>query len=98
MKAKIELVTVEDVKRFSEIARGVSCDVRLTGKDENGSDWAFSAKSLLCSLILESKIKYSSKESSPHNVDWGSIWVECEEDIYSLIKDFVVAGETDSTN
>jgi hypothetical protein len=88
MKVALELVTVEDVKNFTNLAQTVDCDVRLTGKDENGNDWNLSAKSLYGSLILTSSLQKDRKHTA-HNVDWNTIWCECEEDIYSLIKDYV---------
>ena len=48
----LELVTVDDVKEFTEAVSGVKSDVRLTGKDENGNKWELSGKSLLCSLSV----------------------------------------------
>lgn len=94
MKAKIELVDSKAVKAFTEAVRTVPCDVRLTGKDENGADWNLSAKSLLCSLVVEKKMQ--DREHTAHDVDWNTLWVECEQDIYTLIKDFVVTGDTES--
>lgn len=88
MKVKIELVSDEDVRRFTELVKTVACDVRLTGKDENGADWNLSAKSLLCSLLLTAK-QQREREHTAHDVDWNTIWCECEEDIYSLISDYV---------
>lgn len=88
MKVALELVTVEDVKNFTELVQTVDCDVRLTGKDENGHDWNLSAKSLYGSLILTSSLQ-KDREHTAHDVDWNTIWCECEEDIYSLIKPYV---------
>ena len=52
MKYKIELTTVQDVQEFTRIVQGVDVDVRLSGKDEHGSPWELSAKSMLCVLLL----------------------------------------------
>ena len=94
MRAKIELTNSEAVKQFTKIVKAVPCDVRLIGKDENGADWNLSAKSLLCSLIVEHKLQ--EREHTAHTLDWNTLWVECEQDIYTLIKDFVVTGDTES--
>lgn len=89
MKAKIELSNIDAVKRFTEIASQIDCDVRLVGKDENGNDWDISAKSLLCSLVL-TKREQTEREHTAHDVDWNTIWCVCEQDIYSAIQEFVV--------
>lgn len=87
MRVPIELNTGSEVKRFTEAVRSVDCDVRLVGKDENGNDWELSAKSLFCSLILEAKVQ--NRVHTAHDVDWNTVWCECDEDIYRLIGDFV---------
>jgi len=94
MRAKIELINSEAVNKFTEKVKTVPCEVRLIGKDENGSDWNLSAKSLLCSLIVEHKLQ--KREHTAHTLDWNTLWVECEQDIFSLIKEFVISGDTES--
>lgn len=94
MKARIELIDTTAVKTFTDIVKTVSSDVRLIGKDENGADWNLSAKSLLCSLIVEKKLQ--DRDCTAHDLDWNTLWVECEEDIYNKIKDFVITGDTES--
>lgn len=89
MKVKIELTNIEDVKKFNAAVQDVECDVRLTGKDENGCEWNMSGKSILCSLIVSSK-EQMDREHTAHDVDWNTVWCECEQDIYSKIQDFVV--------
>lgn len=89
MKVKIELTNIEDVKKFNTAVQDVECDVRLTGKDENGCEWNMSGKSILCSLIVSSK-EQMDREHTAHDVDWNTVWCECEQDIYSKIQDFVV--------
>ena len=89
MKAKIELATIEDVQNFVGIVKDIKADVRLIGKDENGADWDISAKSLLASLVLCQRGQLH-REHTAHEVDWGSLWCVCEEDIYTAISDFVV--------
>lgn len=89
MNAKIELATIEDVQNFVGIVKDIKADVRLIGKDENGADWDISAKSLLASLVLSQREQLH-REHTAHEVDWGSLWCVCEEDIYTAISDFVV--------
>ena len=88
MRVPIELNTVSEVERFTKIAQSVDVDVRVTGKDENGNYWELSAKSLFCSLILSAKVQ-KQREHTAHEVDWNTIWCECDKDIYYLIRDFV---------
>lgn len=89
MRVRIELVTVQDVQEFTELVGTVDCDVRLVGKDENGNHWELSAKSLYGSLILASHAKKNAeREHTAHEVDWNTIYCECEKDIYSLIRKF----------
>ena len=86
---KIEFTSAEDIRKFSELVKTVDCDVRLIGKDENGNAWELSAKSLFCSLIMEAKYQRN-RTHTAHDVDWNTLWCECDKDIYSLIRDFVV--------
>lgn len=83
----IELVTENDVDEFTNICKTVSEEVMIKGLDENGCKWEMSAKSLLNSLIMKEIIR-NKKQSTAHNVDWNTIYVECERDIYSLISKF----------
>ena len=91
MRLPIELTTGSDVERFSKLVKTVYADVRVFGKDENGYPWEMSAKSLFCSLILATKIQH--RPHTAHDVDWNTIWCECKEDIYSLIREFVKGNE-----
>lgn len=88
MKIAIQLNTVTDIERFTNLVHTVDSDVRLIGKDENGEDWSISAKSLLCSLVLAASAQKHRKHTA-HNVAWDTIYCECEKDIYNLIRDFV---------
>lgn len=88
MRVPIELTTMDSIKHFSNLVKTVDCDVRLTGKDENGCDWNLSAKSLYGSIILTSALQKKRKHTA-HEVDWNTIYCECEIDIYELIKDYV---------
>lgn len=87
-RVKIELNSMESVEKFVSIAKGIDCDVRLVGKDENGSDWNLSAKSLLCSLVVEKRLQ--DREHTAHDLDWNTLWVECPEDIYNKIREFAI--------
>lgn len=86
---KVDLPTLTDVEKFTQIVKSVPEDVRLIGKDENGCDWDISAKSLLCSLIMSQR-EQSQREHTAHEVDWNTIWCICEKDIYTLISEFTV--------
>lgn len=88
MRAAIELNTITDMERFTSIVQGVKSDVRLIGKDENGHDWNLSAKSLLCSIVMSARFQ-KNREHTAHEVDWNTLYCECDEDIYSLIQEFV---------
>lgn len=88
MRIPIELCTIFDVEKFTKLVQTVDVDVRLTGKDENGNDWSLSAKSLLCSLLLSAKLQ-ESRNHTAHDVDWNTVYCECEKDIFCLIRDFV---------
>lgn len=88
MRAYIELNSISDVKEFTQLVQTVDVDVRLVGKDENGNDWSISAKSLLCSLVMSAKLQ-KDRAHTAHDVDWNTIYCECEKDIYCLIRDFV---------
>ena len=88
MRAAIELNTITDMKRFTSIVQGIKSDVRLIGKDENGNNWNLSAKSLLCSIVMSARFQ-KNREHTAHEVDWNTLYCECDEDIYSLIQEFV---------
>lgn len=97
MRARIELTTSEAVKKFTAAVKTVPCEVYLTGKDENGADWKLSAKSLLCSLVVDYKLQEYRKNTA-QDLDWNTLWVESEEDIYSRIKEFVISGYTENVS
>ena len=61
--------------------------VFLELRDENGHSWAMSAKSLLGSLLLSAKAQKKCK-CTAHNVDWNTLYCECDKDISWLIRDF----------
>lgn len=85
----IELNTSAEVEEFTAICSEIPVDVMLRGKDENGCEWSLSAKSLMCSLVMNARLqKY--REHTAHEVDWNTVYVECEEDIYNLISKFAI--------
>lgn len=84
----IELNTVSDIGEFVAACSKIPSEVTVKGKDENGSDWLLSAKSFLCVLVMSTHLQNKQKKMA-HNADWNTIYVECEEDIYSLIAKFI---------
>ena len=84
----IELNTNSEIEEFSDIGSTIPPEVMLKGEDEHGSAWTLSAKSLLCSVVMSAKLKKHRKHTA-HEVNWDTVCVECEEDIYSLISKFV---------
>ena len=87
----LELNTDEEINEFTDICKSIPEEVMVRGKDENGCDWYLSAKSLFCSLIMSAKLQRH-REHNAHEVDWNTIYVECERDIYSLVSKFVKRG------
>ena len=85
----IELTTGDEVAEFTNICSKIPTEVMLKGLDENGCEWSLSAKSLLCSLVMNARLQ-KHREHNAHEVDWGTVYVECEEDIYSLISKFAI--------
>ena len=77
MRVALELNTITDMERFTAIVQQVPADVRLIGKDEHGQDWNMSAKSLLCSVVLSAALQ-KDREHTAHDVDWNTIYCECE--------------------
>lgn len=88
-KYYIELNTSSDIEEFTSICSTIPSEVILKGKDEHGSDWSLSAKSLLCSVVMSARLQ-KHREHTAHEVDWNTVYVESEEDIYSKISKFVV--------
>lgn len=85
----IELNTSSDVAEFTNLCSTVPEEVTLKGKDEFGCEWSLNAKSLLCSLVMSAKFQ-KKRGHNAHEVDWNTIYVECEKDIYSLISKFAI--------
>ena len=88
MRVPIELNSVREIERFTNLVQTVDADVRLVGKDENGDDWNLSGKSLFCSLVMSAKFQ-KNRAHTAHDVDWNTVYCECDKDIYCLIQEFV---------
>ena len=73
-----------DVWRLYEISQDVDCDVRLTGKDENGNGWNLSAKSFMsCVCLMNGKQR---------GIDWNAVWCECDKDISGKLIDLIAVS------
>lgn len=88
-KIYVELNSTREVEEFVNICQQIPEDVTMRGKDEYGSEWSLSAKSLFCSLVMSAKLQ-KHREHTAHEVDWNTIYVECEEDIYNKIAKFAI--------
>ena len=88
-KYHIELNTVSEIGEFVAACSEIQSEVMVSGKDENGSDWSLSAKSFLCTLVMTAHLQNKQKQMA-RNADWNTIYVESDEDIYSVISKFVV--------
>ena len=88
-KYHIELNTVSEIGEFVAACSEIQSEVIVSGKDENGSDWSLSAKSFLCTLVMTAHLQNKQKQMA-RNADWNTIYVESDEDIYSVISKFVV--------
>jgi len=87
----IELQTSDDIKEFTDICNGVAADVSLNGVDTNGVHWHTNAKSLMCNVAIASVINNKEKLDDAKIIskaDWNTIYVECDEDIYGLLRKF----------
>lgn len=87
-KYYIELNTSSDIKEFVDTCSNVQSEVMVGGKDEHGSNWYLSAKSFLCSLVMSEHLKNKQKKMA-QNADWNTVYVESEDEIYSLISKFI---------
>ena len=85
----IELNTGSEVEEFVSACAKIPSEVVVKGKDENGSDWSLSAKSFLCVLVIKAHLQNKQKQKA-QNADWNTIYVECEEDVYSAVSKFIV--------
>lgn len=86
-RMSVDLITMSDVEEFVNLCKTIPEEVILKGKDENGCDWSLSAKSLLCSLVMNAKFQ-KNREHNAHEVDWNTIYVECEKDLYPILGKF----------
>lgn len=84
----VELNTSSDILEFINVCSKIPSEVTVKGKDENGSDWSLSAKSFLCVVVMTAHVQNKQKQMA-RNADWNTIYVECEEGIYSLISKFI---------
>ena len=85
----IELNTSDEIEEFTKICSKIPEEVIMRGKDENGCEWYLSAKSLLCSIVLAAKLQ-KHRDHTAHALDWNTVYVECEKDIYNLISKFAI--------
>ena len=88
-KIYIELNTVSEIEEFVDICSKIPSEVMVKGKDENGGDWSLSAKSFLCVLVMSARL-YNRQKQMAQQADWNTIYVECEEDIYTKISKFAI--------
>lgn len=79
----IKLDTTDEVAEFVHTVSQVKPDVRLIGYDENGQEWELSAKSELCSTIMELILKNKKKFTS------NQLWCSCSSNIHSHIRKFI---------
>lgn len=84
----IELNSSKEIDEFTSICQTIPEEVVVRGKDEHGADWSLSAKSLFCSLIMKHNLQ-KERAHTAHEVDWNTIYVECERDIHYLLRKFV---------
>ena len=90
-QVKIELVTTEDVTEFTNLCKSIEADVFIKGKDEYGTEFTLNAKSFMGNLAMTALVKSREtikKEKTAHSIDWNTIYVESEADIYNTIKKF----------
>ena len=95
MRCAIELNSRQEVEKFNEAVSALPYEVMLTGKDEHGSPWKISAKSLMASLVVSAKMQ-TDREHTAHDVDWNTIYVDCDHDIYSSIQEFAKGSVLDT--
>lgn len=88
-KIYIALNTDSEIEEFVNICSQIPSETIVHGKDENGSEWMLSAKSMLCSLVMKANLQRNRKFNA-HKVDWSTIYVECEDDIFTKISKFAI--------
>lgn len=77
MHNRIRLDTMKDVTGFSAALQNVHSDVFLTDA-KNSARYKVNAKSFLSAILASS--------------EWNEIWVYCEDDIYQVIKPWIIEG------
>jgi len=85
----IALNTLDEIEEFTKICSKIPEEVMMRGKDENDCEWYLSAKSLLGSIVLAARLQ-KHREHTAHTVDWNTIYVECEKDIYTVLSKFAI--------
>lgn len=88
-KIYIELNSCKEIEEFTTICSEIPEEIIMHGKDENGCDWSLSAKSLFCSLVMNAQLQ-KHRMCTAHEVDWNTLYVECEKDIYSQLYKFAI--------
>lgn len=83
----IELNTSSEIQEFVDAFSKVQSEVIVGGKDEYGGNWSLSVKSLLCVLVMNARLQHRHKMAQ--KADWNTVYVESNEEIYSLISKFV---------
>jgi len=73
-KLRINIDTGAKIQKFVDIINEHNINAVLESESENGT-YRVSAKSLLGALAT---------------MDWNEVWIKSDEDIYSLIEEFVV--------
>ena len=73
-KLKINIDTGAKIQKFVDIINANNINAVLESESENGV-YRVNAKSLLGALAT---------------LDWNDVWIKSDEDIYSLIEEFVV--------
>ena len=74
-KLRINIDTGAKIQKFVDIINANNVNAVLESTDENGENYRVNARSLLGALAT---------------MDWNDVWVKSDEDIYSLIEEFVV--------
>lgn len=91
-KVRIELVTADDVKEFSNLCKTVkNHDVYIKGVDEFDKPWQMNAKSFLGTLALTAAVEERNKEKEEMRniVNWNTIYVESTyPNLYTLVSKF----------
>lgn len=79
---RIMLLGTQDVKKFVDLANTVKSDVKLMNRSRN---YVVDGKSYLGVLLAATEWK-------------DDTWIQCDEDIYSLMEYFIVICADDAAN